>query len=84
MSANSDAVLLPSWFRIISKINTLTSKDTINITYKKGFPPRLIQKDKGFSKKETKKTIHEKTAHHVISTDGDDYLAAAVDIVTLL
>lgn len=28
--------------------------------------------------------IYEKTAHHVINVDGDDYLAAAVDIVTLL
>ena len=28
--------------------------------------------------------IYEKTAHHIINVDGDDYLAAAVDIVTTL
>mgnify|MGYP002624867528 FL=1 len=28
--------------------------------------------------------VYEKTASHIINADGDDYLAAAVDIVTLL
>ena len=28
--------------------------------------------------------VYGKTAHHVINVDGDDYLAAAVDIVTLM
>jgi len=28
--------------------------------------------------------IYEKTANHIINVDGDDYLAAAVDIVTLV
>lgn len=33
---------------------------------------------------ETRGPIYEKTAHHIINVDGDDYLAAAVDIVTLM
>ena len=32
----------------------------------------------------TRSPIYEKTAHHIINVDGDDYLAAAVDIVTLM
>ena len=31
----------------------------------------------------TRGPIYEKTAHHIINVDSDDYLAAAVDIVTL-
>jgi shikimate kinase len=32
----------------------------------------------------TRGPIYEKTAHHIINVDGDDYTAAAVDIITLL
>ncbi len=32
----------------------------------------------------TRGSIYEKTAHHIINVDSDDYTTAAVDIVTLL
>lgn len=32
----------------------------------------------------TRSPIYEKTAHHIIDVDSDDYTAAAVDIVTLM
>ena len=32
----------------------------------------------------TRGPIYEKTAHHIINVDSDDYTAAAVDIITLL
>jgi shikimate kinase len=32
----------------------------------------------------TRGSIYEKTAHHIINVDSDDYTAAAVDIVTTL
>ncbi|MBR5661561.1 MAG: shikimate kinase [Bacteroidales bacterium] len=49
----------------------------------------MLKSDKGLRTRveelmATRGPIYEKTAHHVINTDGDDYLAAAVDIVTLL
>lgn len=49
----------------------------------------LLKSEKGLQSRveelmEARGPVYERTAHHIINVDGNDYLAAAVDIVTLI
>ena len=70
-------------FYLKASIDTLVR----NLETWPGNRPMLIGGDSLRSRVEelmaTRGPIYEKTAHHVIKVDGDDYLAAAVEIISL-
>ncbi len=71
-------------FYLKASVDTLVS----NLEQWPGDRP-LLKSEKGLRSRveelmEARGPVYEKTAHRVINVDSDDYLAAAVDIVTLM
>ena len=71
-------------FYLKASVDTLVS----NLEQWPGDRP-MLKSEKGLRSRveelmETRGPVYERTAHHIINVDGNDYLAAAVDIVTLI